>query len=1135
MPRKKYRIRPDVGTGRPLRRPKKAGLLGLLGLLLTFAAGAWALGSPAFGQDRADETPRKGARPAADEPGAETGDPIRAEILKVNYVFNRGLFDLALPRYEKILKDHPDYARADLVHFPLAICHYNLAVQPPARGAASAGGTADQNPDAAKTEHLKQAVSHLKDALRVKEFASRSEAMSLLGRSLLLLGDADGAAKTFQWIVEKTKDAASVRAARLGLAEALHVQGDAARAIAIYRETIPALEDGEDKDRAEYFLGLCLYREGEKGAANRYTEAAKTFQTLLTRLGDGSKSVYAPQARYMLALCLEAQGDSAAAAAAFRSIASTDTGPYGELAQFGLGTALFRAGSASEAAAELQKFVNEHPTSERREEASLLLARALLDSRQAAAAAKLLLELRTDAKVGDEASLWLARLYTKHQKARSAANVLAAAIKAFPASSRKSDLLTELVAAHVADGNFDAASKVIAQLEGPSKSGEPGTAATTDQVGYLKAYALHRAGRYKESEAACESFRGAYPKSSLRKDVAVVSAENRILSGEPGTGRTAYLELLREFGEALEPAARLQARFRAAQCLAIEKKYAEASAELLELDPAKLDPASVKAFREDALYASYRYLLGECAYQTKDYDTARRYFTAYLEDSSAQPEAMAAERDDARFKLAHSYQLSGDARKARESYETALETSPKAPQRAQILFELGQMAFGEKDVKEARTRFEAVLAQDPASVFAGHALKYLAWMSFDAKDYEAAEQGYTQLAKQFPQHPASEDVDYQLALVLGARGKSEEARAAMVRFRTAHPNDARAARHDLDEAAALSKEMKYAEALRILEKLRTESPNAEALPSILYEMAWCHRGEKNADAARADYAELLALEGDLPLKDAAALELGELEFDAQRYDKAEASLAPLLAKEGPHREKALYRATWCRQAADDAEGVAARFEDFAKAYPKSPLFTELALLAARAHQKSGENARAAALLQEIADNNPTSPEAEPALVSLGEILLADRKFDKAAERFKAFLERYPDSSLAYRAHFGQGWALENQGNLAGATERYRQVTRETKTATAARAQFQIGQCLVAKKDWKNAIVELLQVPASYSYPEWSSKALLQAAGCFEALEDGDNAKRYYREVAETFPDRDEAKLARDRLQKIEIQ
>jgi TolA-binding protein len=208
------------------------------------------------------------------------------------------------------------------------------------------------------------------------------------------------------------------------------------------------------------------------------------------------------------------------------------------------------------------------------------------------------------------------------------------------------------------------------------------------------------------------------------------------------------------------------------------------------------------------------------------------------------------------------------------------------------------MAFGEKDVKEARTRFEAVLAQDPASVFAGHALKYLAWMSFDAKDYEAAEQGYTQLAKQFPQHPASEDVDYQLALVLGARGKSEEARAAMVRFRTAHPNDARAARHDLDEAAALSKEMKYAEALRILEKLRKESPNAEALPSILYEMAWCHRGEKNVDAARADYAELLALEGDLPLKDAAALELGELEFDAQRYDKAEASLAPLLAKEG---------------------------------------------------------------------------------------------------------------------------------------------------------------------------------------------------------------------------------------------
>jgi TolA-binding protein len=97
---------------------------------------------------------------------------------------------------------------------------------------------------------------------------------------------------------------------------------------------------------------------------------------------------------------------------------------------------------------------------------------------------------------------------------------------------------------------------------------------------------------------------------------------------------------------------------------------------------------------------------------------------------------------------------------------------------------------------------------------------------------------------------------------------------------------------------------------------------------------------------------------------------------------------------------------------------------------------------------------------------------------------------------------------------------------------YRDVVDETNTPTAARAQFQLGQCLVAVQDYRKAILELLQVAAKYAYPEWTSKAILQVAGCFEAMEDLENAKKYYREVVKDFPDRAEAKLARERLSQL---
>ena len=47
-----------------------------------------------------------------------------------------------------------------------------------------------------------------------------------------------------------------------------------------------------------------------------------------------------------------------------------------------------------------------------------------------------------------------------------------------------------------------------------------------------------------------------------------------------------------------------------------------------------------------------------------------------------------------------------------------------------------------------------------------------------------------------------------------------------------------------------------------------------------------------------------------------------------------------------------------------------------------------------------------------------------------------------------------------------------------------------------------------------------------------SRSLLQIAGCFTLLEKYEEARKYYGEVISEFRDRDEAKLAREKLARL---
>ena len=112
------------------------------------------------------------------------------------------------------------------------------------------------------------------------------------------------------------------------------------------------------------------------------------------------------------------------------------------------------------------------------------------------------------------------------------------------------------------------------------------------------------------------------------------------------------------------------------------------------------------------------------------------------------------------------------------------------------------------------------------------------------------------------------------------------------------------------------------------------------------------------------------------------------------------------------------------------------------------------------------------------------------------------------------------------------WSGRPPPRRAEAIGDYRQVVENHKGETAARAQFQIGECLFAMGSLEEAVTELLRVDILYAYDEWSAASLYEAGRVLERLQRPHQARAQYQQVVERFPDLNWAAMARERLDAV---
>jgi TolA-binding protein len=225
--------------------------------------------------------------------------------------------------------------------------------------------------------------------------------------------------------------------------------------------------------------------------------------------------------------------------------------------------------------------------------------------------------------------------------------------------------------------------------------------------------------------------------------------------------------------------------------------------------------------------------------------------------------------------------------------------------------------------------------------------------------------------------------------------------------------------------------------------------------------------------------------------------------------------APWLAKDARFRLAQATAAFQSDHAADALALLGARPEGSAALYLKG-----LCL------QKQGTLLKAAATFQEVAERDPDGPLRDAALFAKANTFLVARDHRSAAEEFARVSARVHDDGIRAEADLRRAGAVF----LTGAVDSALTLLRTTAGAyagsdVAARAQFLVGEALVAKGDPAQAIVEFNRVLSTYFQHKVAASAQYRVARCLDQLGRRAEATGSYQAVVTGYPLEAEAPAA----------
>lgn len=1001
-----------------------------------------------------------------------------------NGLLNRGHYELAIEEYRTFLAEHPRHEKSATARYGLAVSLFRLG-------------------------RYAEAMPELDVVVRERAFPFEMEATTILGQSLLATDQFEEAAKVFRRGAERHEEHDLADDATAGWAEAAYRLSDHKQVLAVAEQFDAEYRDSDLADRVSLFASLSSIALGDDGAA------IERLERLLRESPDGE---FSDRASLLLAQSYHRLGRSKESVQAYRRLLADEQSPYRADALYGLAVLLHATNEFEEAGEVLDELLAGEPPPDVARLARFLRARVFFDAGSFDDAVRTFDRIaREGDDLRDDAAYWLTKCDLRKGDARGAARRLQRFRKDHTESALIPEATYDLAVAQLRDDKPDAAAEVLAGF----LKDHPDNALAESAL-YLLAVTEHRQERYEQSSRYCSQFARRYESSAHAAAIAFIAAENEFLQQQYAKAIKLYQDFVERFPADEQV---LSASYRTGLALYRTDELDEALAALTPLaDHAKSDGS----FRP-ALLA-----LGDIHFRRGAWNEAESYLSAYVESNDAEG------LDDALLKLGLARQRGGKDEPALAVYDRLIADFAKSPHRLQAYFEKGQILAGLGRSSEATNAFEQVLRHGNDSRFAAHALNHLASIAMQSDEPDKAAKYFDKAAKASTNDDTlGAEAQFQKGQALMAAADFAAAEREFDQFLSRHGDHGRAPVAAVQQVLALARLEKYAEVIKAAE--HAEQRFGKMLDSqfganMLYEKAWALRELDKTDDAKTAYGDLRTRYSDQPLAIHATMELAELQAAEKNFEIALSLLAeldgmlPTNASDFDEiRAQAAYRAGVCAFELGRFADAAGSFEQLLSSAPKHTLAASASYYCGEANYRLGRMKPASTHLQRVVDEYVDDPAHAPAMLRLGECLAALQKWSASEQVFMKFLDQYRDSPQWYQAQFGIGWARENMNRHNEAIDAYRTVAQKHKGETAARAQFQIGECLFARKAYDEAARELLKVDILYAYPEWSAAALYEAGRCFEQLGKPVEARQQFKEVVGKYETTRWAELANERL------
>lgn len=1012
------------------------------------------------------------------------------DLVTANGFLHKGLYDLAIPEYRKFIANHGDHAKVPVARYGLSVCLF-------------------------RTQKCEEAIRELEQLRGLKEFEFGAEVLAMLGQCQAAGQHYDRAAEAFSDIITRYRSHDLYDDAATGLVEALYRRGEYKEAETKCQSLASDLAGSPLEQR---FLLLCATTDLALEQCERAGERLSKIKT------GKATPAGTDQALLSLANCFARHDMSDQAAAVYAPMLESSTHPAYAEALLGMAGVRVSQKRWKDAEPLLDQFVDRFPDHPSISSGRLLRGRVAYESGNIDAALQLFQQAaKSNQAINVEAQYWTAKCLMRKEQFAAAADQLKSLAASSSGHALAAEIQFDLGVALARSDRDEAAIEAWKNLRS-SFANQP----LSGDALYLIALSEHRLKQWDRSLEHAAEFSSKYPKNALTPDALYLQAENRFRLEQYAEAVEAYRRFLTENRD---DARGRTVRVRLGWCLHRLGRIDEASDVLASLGDAKPGDDSSQ---------SAAWLLGDIAFQRGEWKNAAGQFAKYLAMSPKGEQA-----DDALLKLALAHQRDGDFKSALADLDRLLAEFPASSHRLQANFERGQVLLSLGDDAKAAEAFRVVLAERDNARFASFAEKHLATLAMKKGEYQDAIRLLNDGAGNERGSKESTDAKVQLAQALIATEKYSDAEGLLkdlvesLADREADRTSEKRATAETEIGSklaivkallviAISRQDRAADAVELSQSIgagELTSIDRELREALIYERARSLQSLGRRDEAQPLFAKLVNDNPGGPHVNHARFHLARIELEKKNRDSATVYLREILKSRGENEaavpadliESALYQLGVCEFESERFAAAAELLRELVEKFPQSKSLASASYFLGESLFRLNRLTDAAAAFDRATQATNAESVVGPALLRLGECLASLQKWSESESAFRRYLGANSDREQWYQARFGVGWALENQQKYDGAIAAYREVVAQHSGPTTARAQFQIGECLFAKKQYEEAARELLKVDILYSYPEWSAAALYEAGRCFAAMSKGDDAKKQFAAVVERFP------------------